>query len=463
MNRTRTLLPMILLGGTSLAGVPAFAQPNGQPVDLLPLLEVSREAESPHPVQSPVGGYVRFWIEREGAGPATPSAPDRAYSDERRTWFNRFLVGRNRARILTARLVVNRANVVTQTVTLASTTHDSNRRQGESWTSELGERRFLTPFFRVDQGTTASIEIALSASARIDPDITRNLLSIIERGARLAAPKAPLVTALNASRITETSDFIDSSVSRLFGEAVAERSHNDFSAEGWYRGATPLATVAAQFPMGGHVWTGPDTRDLGEWNIRVSEPIVSIFSPTPLHADVPAADSPQAVCLTAPGKAASGNVAAVAGEALAPQDRQGCLAFMGLTPSRVLGLSVGENITLGQALRGDTGISAALQRFANAANKSEAAGEAAREICVLVAERAEALGLNPYDAAAAMWAFASNGGIATEVSRGLWTGTCTVSRLAQRLHLNLETDSAAPAETASGGGNGGNGSGGNGS
>lgn len=118
---------------------------------------------------------------------------------------------------------------------------------------------------------------------------------------------------------------------------------------------------------------------------------------------------------------------------------------------------MGDNITLGQALRGDTGISGALQRFANATDKSAAGQEAAREICVLVAERTETLGLNAYDGAAAIWAFASNGGIATEISTGIWGDSCTVSRLARRLHLNLDTELAAPAAApVTNGGNGGN-------
>jgi len=458
MQKRRAFLQLALACGSCLATVAAHAQTGDDPVDLLPLLNVAREPDSNVHFQSPVGGYVRFWIARDDAASQvpTPANAPRLYSDERRTWFNRFLVGRNRSRILTARLVVNRANVVTQSVTLASATHESNRRQGESWNSELGERRFLTPFFRVDQGTTASVEISLSASARVDADITRNLLSIVERAARLAAPKAPLVTALNAARITETSDFIDSSVSRLFGEAIAERSQNDFPADGWYRGTVPLATVSAQFPMGSHVWGGPETRNVGSWHIRVSEPIVSIFSSTPLHHRAPDASSAEAQCLTSPGTPASRGKQAIEGEPLPQQDRQACIAFIGLTPSRVLGLAVGDNITLGQALRGDAGISAALQRFANAADKSTAAGEAARELCVLIADRSEALGLNSYDAAAAIWAFASNGGIATEISNGIWGGTCSVARLAQRLHLNLDTGSAASAPTTvpNGGGNG---------
>jgi len=137
-------------------------------------------------------------------------------------------------------------------------------------------------------------------------------------------------------------------------------------------------------------------------------------------------------CATEPAKSGQG-------EPLNGHDRQACLAFTGLVPSRVLGLPVGENVTLGQALRGDAGITASLQRYQNSSNKSQAASEA----CVLVADRAEALGLNAYDAAAAVWAFASSGGFNADVSSHVWNDSeCTAARLAKRIHLTLKTSSA---------------------
>lgn len=443
MNK-RIFFLMAMLSGSALQAPPAFAQAR-DPIDLLPLISVRRPAAPPEATQPSVGGYVRFWIERDEGAPDGDLTDERSYAVERRHWLSRFLVGRNYARILTARLTVNRSNVVAQTVTLASAAHDSNRRQGENWTTELGERRFLTPYFRVDQGTTASIDIALSASARIDPDITRNLLSIVERGVRLAAPKVPLVTPLTATRITETADFIDSSVSRLFGEALAERSLNDFPADGWYRGSVALATIRAGFPMGTHIWGGADTRDVGTWRVYVTTPIISIFSPVELRPTTP----PATVCpsASAPGNGgARKNGAPDPAELLTGLDLQACQAFTGLVPSRVLGLPVGENLTLGQALRSDTGITTALQRF-GAATNANGKGEAGREVCVLVAERAETLGLNAYDGAAALWAFASNGGIPTAVSRQIWDGDCVAARLAMRLGLTLSIATATPTPT----------------
>lgn len=437
-------------------------------VDILPLLDVWQTPNPPSAESfSPVGGYIRFWVER-----AESELPPRFYSRERRNWLQRFFIGRNRSRLLSARLIVNRPHVITQTVTLAAAAHDSNRRQGESWTSELGDARFLTPFFRVDQGTTASIEISLSASASVDADITRNMLSIVERGARLAAPSAPLVTSLTSSQLTQSADFVDTSISRLFGQAVAERAQSDLHAERWRPGPGGIATIRATFPMGSHLWNEQDFRHVGTWRIYVSEPIVSIFSTVLLHgkpdADLTAND---ARCSSAPHPHASSpnttrsrsGPTAQAGTAPEAQshgeqplrgtDLQACIAFAGISPSGVLGLAVGENLTLGQTLRGDAAIAAAVQRFQSNGDR----GSAAREICNLVTERAQGLGLNAYDAAAAVWAFAWNGSLADELPARIWTSGCATADLARHLRLNDPPVSAATAPAAvptTSGGNG---------
>jgi hypothetical protein len=470
MNKRHTIIRAITLSTCFglILGPSTTAQAQPTEYDLMPLLQVERNRvgdEQTNPFISPVGGYVRFWIERVPPGGRCPqssasSITRRDYDREARNPILRYLWGRSYSRILQAKLTVTRSTLVTQSVTLASASHDSSSRQGENWTSEMGERQFLTPYFRVDQGTTAAIEVRLKTTRETDAAITQNVLSLIRTGASLVAPPtAPLVTALNGDRLNKTSNYLDASISSLFRERLAETSQSDFPAENWVMRAgsraarqdagcdlgRAIANISAAFPMEGHVWRAAGNRDVGEWRIYVTDPIVSIFSPVPMYAPAPRGGSPQAVCLHAIGKPARNGNEATEGEALEERDRQACIAFMGLTPSDVLGLQVGENITLGQVLRGDTGISAALQRFAStsASNTQLKAQTAGREICIRVAELSQAQGLNAYDAAAAMWAFASNGGVAVEVSQAIWDGDCTASRIARRLRLDTHTDSTS--------------------
>jgi hypothetical protein len=462
---------------------------------LLPSLRVRRDERPDSQYVSPVGGYVRFWVEREQSEPSGRQDlynPARHYRLERQDWLSRLFVGRNYARVLQAQLVVRRSNVITQTITLASASHASSSRQGEDWSSVLGDRRYLTPFFRVDQGSTAEVTVTLSASTAVDPTVARNALSIVQAGARLAAPTGPLVTSLNADRFNQAANFIDTSISRLFQEKIVETSESDFPADHWGSRPPPaarrtsedslddagsslnrtlVATIRAWFPMGNHVWGETGMADLGTWRIYATAPIVSMFSTVLLNPLEPSnsADRAYQHCISPSSRKAppsngsgAGRVARPHGsvaqdpdanetppETLAGQDLQACIAFIGLVPARVLGLQLGENVTLGQALRGDESIPSAIQRFETSTKSSNGANEvnsrnAAREVCNLVAARTEALGLNAYDAAAAVWAFAWNGGISPDLAGSIWSNDgCATAALGRRLGLGNPPSSAS--------------------
>jgi len=416
--------------------------------DLLPLLTVATEDPGEDDFMSlPNGGYTRLWIER-----VEDESGSRDYGTEARNWLKRFFLGRSHSRILSARLRVNRSTPIAQTINLATASHTSNRRQGESWTTELEGRRLLTPYFRVEPGTTATLDATMSASSQLDPDMTRNLLSIVERGARLAAPTAPLVTTLTSDRLSEASTFVDNAIARLFGEVIVERSVTELPAERWYsvpsggwygssgsRPGNPIATVKAIFPMSRDLSNAEDHWEIGTWRLYASEPIVSIYSVVPLNGyDY----DPTGRCGALEAEESSDTAAE--GQ-LRGQDMQACIAFGGLSPSRVLALPVGENLSLGQALRGDSGVTAALQRFSATPQDGSANGQrqtAAREICTLVAERADALGLNAYDVAAALWAYAVNGGIQWDAANVIWQSSCPAASLARRLKLTISPASA---------------------
>jgi hypothetical protein len=359
--------------------VPRRTQPHVGGRDLLPLLDVNGggQVEDPSP---PIGGYVQLWVEASEPSDTSP----RCYDDETRSWVNRLFVGRNLSRVLQAKVSVTSPGVI-GSVTLASSTRTSTRSDGEVWNTDLSARRILTPHFRVDPGTTISVDVTLSASSTINGDITRNILSVIEQGARLASPTSSLVTTLTSDRLQNAANFVDRSISNLFGQKLSERSQNDSRPGQWFgsRDRGVLATVSAAFPMGNDVWDAGRNRPLGSWTIRVSEPLISVFSTVPFAP--PRDDQAVAPCTNTN-----------------PQERQACRAFIGLSAATVLNFRLTDNVTLGDALRGDEAISTELSRLQG--NTGEA--ETARRLCSLVASKAEALGLNRYDAAAAVWAFA---------------------------------------------------------
>lgn len=474
MKSRRALVNLLAICGTCLSSTTALAQRNDD-FNLLSLLSVTRPtADATVPGQpsgvraaySPVGGYVRFWVERRPDRPISEQVwePRPRYPNERRDWLARLFVGRTYSRILQAQLVITRSNTVTESVTLASASHGSGR-QGETWSSDLGQNNFLTPYVRVDQGSTAAIHVSLSASTDVDSSITRNLLTIVQAGARAVAPVgSPLVTSLSADRVNQASNFLDRSISQLFHENIAESSQVDLPVDYW-TSDSPLVDVQAYFPSSRHVWGAPAS--IGVWHIRVTEPIVSIFSDVPLHRGgqqhTPAAcdgtqphaaaDSKATRRSRAPRLGASTPVSASnPPPALDGADLQACIAFVGLVPAHVLGLPLLEHQTLGSYLRGDDAINAAIQRYQTdraQAHESQQNNDrvtaAALEICNLISERAERLGLNPYDTAAAVWAFALMG-LQSDLGVKVWSSaSCPASELANQVRLQFPASaSSAP-------------------
>jgi hypothetical protein len=373
-------------------------RPRHPPVDLLPLIQVRTPVEEQRDrPASPVGGYVRFYLceisQCRGLADSPP-LDARIYRDDHRSWLSRWLIGRTFSRILTVKLSVARPNI-SATGTLAASVVQSSRSTGETWDSQINGRRFLTPFLRVDPDTIVTVDVNLSAATAVQSNITGAVLDVVTRAARLVQPSSQLVTPLNSERLRQTSEFIDQSVSALFAQNVAESSSNQFGPEEWAN--KTLVDIAAAFPMNRRLLRETNYRQIGRWQVMATSARVSMFSDVLLHAVPPDPDDPPAVPPAAPC------------DSLSSSDRQACLAFAGLTPARVLGFSVGENLTLGQAFLAEGAISAEMPRLLGTDANAQRA--AARRLCSLVAAKAESLGLNRYDAAASVWAFSRDGQI----------------------------------------------------
>lgn len=364
--------------------------------DLLPLLEVkvaSHEGDAP----MRIGGYTRFYIEgalhERGTQVDGSVVARRRYSEERRGWMGRWLVGRSLSRVLAVKVSLSQPDI-SATTTLASATHQSNRVSGESWSTEVNGRRMLTPYFRVDPTTTVSIETTINASAAMQGDVGGTVLDVMNRAATLLAPSSTLVTALTEQRLEDASQFVDQSISALFAETLAERSTSEFGPGDWH---SNLVTIDAYFP-GGQL-SDDQHSHIGEWRVQAEPAIVSIFSRTPLCAESGPCD-PMAQART---------------------------AFADLAPYTVLNFRLGDNQTLGQVLRGDPTVAAALTAL-NGAEANARAREAA-DLCNVVAGKVEALGFNRFDAAAAVWAVSESDMVAAGRSELQAAATCEASRL----------------------------------
>ncbi|HEV2817488.1 MAG TPA: hypothetical protein VGW40_09755 [Allosphingosinicella sp.] len=330
---------------------PAAAQPGRARGFDPPAIEVSRASRNAEP--APVGGYVRFYAcELSGCGGSETAATGSGGDP--------WPIERGISRILTLRLDSLRPDF-SATAILAASTAPGNRSAAGGWNSPVGARHYLTPYFRVDADTTVSVTVRLAAPGRRTV-VMPVMLDVLRRGGMLLQP-GPLVTPLNSEQLRRTSDFVDGSVSGLFVQNLTERRE-----------------AAGGFPI--DIRTG-----IGSWRVMAAAPRISMFSEVGFYSPA--------------GQSADGRCAGIE----PGSDLQACRAFAGLTPQRVLGLAVGENLTLGRALLADAAISAELTRLAAASGERDGLASA-RRLCGLVAAKAETLGFNRYDAAAAVWAFA---------------------------------------------------------
>lgn len=343
---------------------PTAAQPGRARGFDLPRIEVGAASRVAGP--APVGGYLRFYVcELPRCGDSDTA--ERGPGGDR-DWIGAWLTERDVSRILTLRLDLARPDF-SATAILAGAPADGNRPIGGGANGRPGPSRYLTPYFRVDAATMATVTVRLVAS-RGRTAVTPAVLDIVRRGAMRLQPAGSLVTSLNSGQLRGTSDFVDESVSRLFAENLTERAvHQLRPGEG-----------SDGFPI--------DIRaEVGSWRVMATPPRISMFSEVGLHG--PASRSADGAC---------------AGIEPGP-DLQACRAFAGLSPQRVLGLAVGENLTLGGALLADRAISAELTRLASGPAAEREGIASAHRLCELVAAKADALGFNRYDAAAAVWAF----------------------------------------------------------
>jgi len=395
-------------------------------VNLLPLLEIVTDARLGTVAQTEsggTGGYTRFYVvghlpaeakaEAEAKAAGKPLPRDcvvrRCYSNESRTVWERILMGRELARVLSVKVDLRNPTIAT-TTTLASASYESTFSRGESWTTELNGQLLLTPYFRIGNNSVARIEASINATAKGKDQVSGKLLAILQSASELVAPTSALLTSLNAPRINQASQFVEQSLSGLFSNAVVEKSSNEFTPSNWSADQL-LVTLHADFPMDKNQVTSPTTRRIGTWEIRAAAPIVSIFSRvTALPADRPHCDVECSV-------------------------RQATLAFAGIAPSEVLNFPVGENLTLRQALITDTGVLNAIDDLKKGSGTAESG--LARQLCSRLDERVQSLGFNRFDAAAIVWAFSQSAGLDAQKGTKLRDdqGSCQAAALARQVGL----------------------------
>jgi hypothetical protein len=399
--------------------------PTSKPYNLLPLLGLTRKHGGAS--LGYVGSYTRFIVENadEAIGAATqtegvhPESPhlckpdkERCYADEHRGWWARIFGRREVSRVLSVKVKLQNPDMAS-TATLASASYaDKQEGKGETWNTEVNGELYLTPYFRIDSNSMVRIEARINASTTAQSQISGKALAIVQGATDLLSPGSSLLSTLTAPRLTEASQFMDAAISGLLSNELIENSASDFPQALWFDDesrADVLVTIDGWFPPTHKLLDGNLNR-IGQWRIRVDDPVISIFSPV--------------------------KVGACAMEEL---EAPACIAvFKTLTSSQVLNFRITRDLTLKQTLLADGIVMSAVNQLKQPKKSSASAQEAARILCVQIDEKAQVIGLNRVDAAALVWAFSHDTGLDSERGKALRSRdtSCLAAKLADDLGLN---------------------------
>lgn len=256
--------------------------------DFLPFIDV---AMNPQAASSQWGlpmedHYTRLKIETlnpkatdmagTASGAYTNREADRDYRKESRGWLSRMMSSKTVNRTLLAEFDLSRPDVKA-TQALFSASFSSNRQDGESWSTDQSLALYATPWFKVSPNTTVTTKLRMQlADQRESTGGSANVLGALTNAASLIAPATPLVTYFSAPALTDASNFLDSSVSTLFGRAITEQSTGTMALKTWDQDA--LLVVYAAMPDARDIRKTKDRDMLGGWAVYLEEPIVSMFT-----------------------------------------------------------------------------------------------------------------------------------------------------------------------------------------
>jgi hypothetical protein len=150
---------------------------------------------------------------------------DRKYDAERRDIFRRFFMHKEVNKVLTTKVSI-RPLGVSGSATLISMGRDSGK-QGETWSTDVGNSLTILPYFRVEPNTTLQLTASYNSERTYSSSVASDTIDIIDRATKLITPTTPLITASNKSRFNDASTFVDNAINGLLKVDIKENLRTD--------------------------------------------------------------------------------------------------------------------------------------------------------------------------------------------------------------------------------------------
>ncbi|MEO1100411.1 MAG: hypothetical protein AAFW65_01045 [Pseudomonadota bacterium] len=286
----------------------------------------------------------------------------RNYKDESRGWLSRMMGSKSITRTLVAEFDIAQPDIKA-TEALFSASFSSNRQEGENWSTNESIALYATPYFKVGANTTIQAKVRMQLADQRERVTSSNVLGALTTAANAIAPASVLVTSFTAPRIMEASNFLDNSVSTLFGQSITEESVSSFSVQTWSE--QPIIVIDAQLPDDDDITDTKGRGNVGRWAVFLDEPIPSILSSSTVDGFTP--------------------------------------DFTDVTSGDILSFKVGEDLTVYDYVFSRLDLADRITNL-NATGDPDIA----RLICSRIDRGLSEIGFNSFDSAAGVWAAAQS-------------------------------------------------------
>ncbi|MEM9225475.1 MAG: hypothetical protein AAGA24_03100, partial [Pseudomonadota bacterium] len=263
-----------------------------RPQDYLPFIDVAIDPEAANnplnlDAQSLEDSYTRIRIvsrqladfDTQGVkdGNYEHDNTDRSYKDESRFWLMRMLGSKAVTRVLLTEFDISKPDMKASEA-LFSSSFVSNTSEGESWETTQKISIYATPWFKVSSDTTLTTNVKMQlADERQSSGASTNVLNSLTTATNLIAPSSQLVTYFTAPALTTASNFLETSVSTLFGRAITETTSGSMAIKTW-EANRPIVEISAALPDPDDIRKTKDVDELGGWAVFLDEPRLSMFT-----------------------------------------------------------------------------------------------------------------------------------------------------------------------------------------
>lgn len=304
-------------------------------------------------------GYTRFRIDFYDC----PAEDVRDYGDEKRNFLKRWFLGKHATK--TVEFTMSYSPNGVETKRLAVSVNRKSGNDGENWETTINAPMIPSPYFRIDQGSKATVSARVNVSRDYDSNIAEGALELVTKATAAIIPSATLITDENKERFGKASSFVDTAISGLLKVTIEEHPTVEYPLLPGRDGQV-LAIYALHLPFANNAYGNAayPLKPAGIFVVAADRLRWSMFS------DV----------------------------------SEGPLKATSLSPESILGYLVDDQKTIRERLGGAQIIASAQDELVSSGDADEQANKG-YAICRLIATEAESIGLTPPDRAAVAWAY----------------------------------------------------------